>query len=128
MKPTVFLFGESKKGEFATPVACHSLTDLCHYFGDQEEDSLGISYAIQTLLYNKDLIFCRVHEEGFSRKDYMQGFSLLKQIKPFPYSQALFIPGVGDEELLEEAFNVCFLHKSLLVLTEKDLYDYLLSH
>jgi hypothetical protein len=117
MKPTIFLFGESKKGSFGSPLMCHSLENLCDYFGDPVEETLGIHYGVQTLLYNKDLVFCRVKEEGFSRSDYINGFSLLRKQAWTPQLQAIFIPGVGDEEIVEMATDVCHLYKSLLVIT-----------
>ncbi len=125
MKPAVFLFGESEKGEFGNPLICHSLAHLCDKFGFPPKESLGIPYAIQTLLYNRQLLFCRVQEEGFSVEDYMKGFSLLKKEKCPPQLQAIFIPGVGNDTIIETAAEVCSLYKSNLVITEKDLYDYL---
>lgn len=127
MKPTVFLFGEAEKGEFGTPLICQSITELCDELGNPPKESQGIFYAVQTLLYDKQLVFCRVQEEGFSVKDYIKGFKLLKSEKFAPQLQAVIIPGVGDEEIVEVAMDICNLHKSLLVLTEKDLYDYLMG-
>ena len=125
MKSTVFLFGEAEKGEFGTPFICHSLPQLLENLGNPPEESQGIAYAVQTLLYNHDLIFCRVKEEGFSIKDYLKGLTLLKKKQLESQLHAIFIPGVGDEIIIKATIDVCFLYKSLLVLTEKDLYDYL---
>ena len=127
MKPTVFLFGEAEKGEFGIPLICQSLPELCDALGNPPEESLGISYAIQTLLYSKQLLFCRVEEEGFSVRDYIKGLNLMRSDKFGPKLQAVLIPGVGDEEIVDAAMGLCSIHKSLLVLTEKDLYDYLIS-
>lgn len=125
MRSTVFLFGESKKGEFGTPFECRSLPELLSTVGDPPGESLGVHYAIQTLLYEKKLLFCRVQEEGFSTKDYIKGLNSLKSKYIKQNNQALFMPGVGDQEILDIAMEVCILSKSILVLTEKDLYDYL---
>lgn len=125
MKHTVFLFGESEKGEFGTPLLCQSMSHLLEHLGNPPDESLGIHYGVQTLLYNRDLIFCRVREEGFSIIDYVKGLSLLKDKRAEPHIHALFIPGVGDPNIIEAASCVCSLYNSLLILTEKDLYDYL---
>ena len=127
MKPTVFLFGEAEKGEFGAPLICRSLPELCDTLGNPPEESQGIFYAVQTILFSKQLLFCRVEEEGFSSKDYIKGLRFLKSTRPTSLLQAIVIPGVGDEETMEAAADVCDLYKSLLVLTEKDLYDYLMS-
>jgi hypothetical protein len=126
MKPTVFLFGEAEKGEFGLPLVCESLPELCDRVGNPPVESQGISYAIQALLYSKQLLFCRVEEEGFSIRDYMKGFKMLKDIT-VPSLQAIVIPGVGDEEIVGAAMDLCSFYKSILVLTEKDLYDYLMT-
>ena len=125
MKPTVFLFGEAEKGEFGTPLVCHSLAHLCDTFGEPPQETQGVPYAIQTLLYDRQLVFYRVTEEGFSTREYIQGLRLLKT-PPKPLDiHALLIPGVGDAEIIEEAHAVCSVYKSLLVITQRDLYDYL---
>ncbi len=127
MKPTVFLFGEAEKGEFGIPLICQSLPELCDALGNPPEESLGIFYAIQTLLYSKQLLFCRVEEEGFSVRDYIKGLNLMRSEKFGSKLQAVLIPGVGDEEIVDAAMGLCHIHKSLLVLTEKDLWDYLMN-
>ncbi len=127
MKSTVFLFGEAEKGEFGVPLFCNSLADLLKTVGNPPELSQGVSYAIQTLLYNHSLVFCRVQEEGFSIKDYMKGLSLLKKQKSQILPDAIFIPGVGNKTIIEATIDVCNVYSSLLVLTEKDLYDYFTS-
>ncbi|MBM3199211.1 MAG: hypothetical protein FJZ58_08200 [Chlamydiae bacterium] len=124
MKSTVFLFGEAEKGEFGIPFACRSLFHLLDALGQPREESLGVYYAIQALLYDRDLIFCRVKEEGFSSIDYFKGLKLL-QTKYYNHLHAILIPGVGDQEIIEAALQVCSLNKSLLIITEKDLFDYL---
>ncbi len=125
MRMSIFLFGESEKGEFGRPLECRSLSQLFDVAGHPRDDSLGISYAVQSLLYGRDLLFCRVEEEGFSVRDYANGFKFLKANHLNFTLPAICLPGVGDKELIEAALEICNLNKSLLVLTEKDLYDYL---
>jgi hypothetical protein len=125
MKPTVFLFGEAEKGDYCTPHLCRSVGQLMDNFGNPPEESLGIFYAVQTLLYNKDLVFFRVKEEGFSIADYKKGLKLLHVKESIPILSAIYLPGIGDHEVIHEVSTVCQIHKSLMVLTEKDLYDFL---
>jgi hypothetical protein len=35
------------------------------------------------------------------------------------------MPGVGDAEIIDATNPICSLYHSLLITTEKDLYDYL---
>lgn len=123
MEQTIFLFGESEKGEFGKPYLCSSVLQLLDTFGNQPEDSLGISYAIQTLLYEKFLLFLRVEEEGFNLKDYIKGFKFLKS-DDFKIS-ALCLPGVGDEEIIKEATPFCLKHNLPIIMNQKDLFDFL---
>lgn len=127
MKPTVFLFGEAEKGDYCTPHLCKSLPQLADTFGNPPEESLGLFYAIQTLLLDRDIVFFRVKEEGFSIQDYRKGLRLLQIKEAIPLLSAIYIPGIGDSELIQEVSDVCHIHKSLLVITQKDLYDYLTS-
>ena len=120
----VFLFGEAEKGEFCTPFVCQSLSQLADTFGNPPANSLGLLYGVQTLLLKKELIFFRVQEEGFSPVDYMKGVRLLENLSLFHSLSAICIPGVGDTEIISALTDVCHLHKSILVLTEKDLYDF----
>lgn len=120
---TIFLFGEAEKGEYCTPLPCRSLTQLYDTLGNAPDGSEGIFFAVQALTYQRELIFFRIQEEGFHTSDYMQGFKVLKKFER-PLS-ALFMPGVGDEEIINSAVELCCLHQCLLVLGEKDLYDYL---
>ena len=57
MKPTVFLFGEAEKGDFCKPYLCRSLPQLAETFGHPPMDTLGLFFAIQTLLFQKEIIF-----------------------------------------------------------------------
>ena len=92
--------------------------------GHPPAESQGISYAVQALLYKKELIFFRVKEEGFSSQDYMRGLKILKK-KATSSLTAICMPGVGDATIIDSSQTVCQIHKSFLIITEKDLYDYL---
>jgi len=122
---TVFLFGEAERGDFCTPLICHSLAQLADTLGNPPGESKGISYAVQTLMYDRELIFFRVKEEGFSVQDYMKGLKLLLGRNTTFSLSALCMPGVGDTTIIDASQAVCTLHKSFLIIDEKDLYDYL---
>ncbi len=127
MRQTVFLFGEAEKGDFCTPTLCKSLPQLCDLFGHPPAESQGIAYAIQALLYKKELIFFRVKEEGFSTQDYMRGIRILKKKAAIASLTAICMPGVGDATIIAATQTVCQHYKSFLVITQKDLYDYLMT-
>ena len=125
IRQTIFLFGEAEKGEFCTPLHCRSLPQLAETFGNPPEESLGILYAVQALMYERKLIYFRVKEEGFSVSDYMRGICLLENKEAFHDLAAICMPGVGDTEIIEATAPICTLYHSLLITSEKDLYDYL---
>lgn len=122
----IVLFGEAEKGKFCFPYHCKSLIQLVESLGNPPPKSLGIYYAIKTILYQQELLFFRVEEEGFSLKDYLNGLNLLKN-KEIKNLTAICIPGVGDTQIINAAIPICQIHKSLLIITEKDLFDYLTS-
>jgi hypothetical protein len=122
---SIVVFGEAERGAYTTPWMCASLEHLLDQLGTPPEGSQGISYGIQTLLYRRRLIYFRVEEEGFSMLDYLGGFQWLqKNALPTPLF-AICLPGVGDKTILDAVHPLCFLHQACLVLSEKDLYDYL---
>jgi len=123
----IFLFSEAEKGEYCTPFRMPSLADLSEKFGNPAENSIGIDYAIQTILDGKELVFYRVHEEGFCREDYLQGTKLLENYGAKMRLSAICMPGTGDRQIIEAIAPVCQKLKAVLVLSEKDLYDYLTS-
>ncbi len=125
MKGTIFLFGAAEKGAACQPISLHSLDELFAQLGHPPDGSEGIRYGIQTLLFQHSLIFFRVGEEGFSYGDYMLGFRWLKKTPIQPHLSAICLPGVGDEELIQGATSVCLKHQCSLIISEKDLYDYL---
>ena len=126
MNFTVAMFGEAERGEFQTAYYCKTLEQLCSFLGEPpSKDCQGLDFAIQALLFQRGVIYFRVHEEGFSIQDYLKGLNFLEQKDLFPTISAICLPGVGDSQIIEATNPVCSLHRSLLVLTEHDLYDYL---
>lgn len=125
MRHTIFLFGEAEKGDFCTPFICKSLPQLAETFGNPPEESLGLLYAVQALMFDRELIFFRVKEEGFSTPDYMRGIRILANKDAFHNLSAICMPGVGDAEIIDATSPICSIYHSLLITTEKDLYDYL---
>lgn len=128
MKMVVFLFGEAEKGEYCAPLLVRSLPHLIDILGNPPEESQGIPYAIQTLLFQRELIYFRVKEEGFSLSDYKKGLKILENEDLIPRLSAICLPGIGDREIIEECTRLCHLHKSCMIINEKDLYDYLTAN
>ncbi len=124
---TIALFGETEKGEYKKPYHCRSLHQLCDFLGGPaNNDSRGLTYAIQALLYQYEVIFFRVHEEGFSVSDYLRGLSYLESKNAAGAAvNAIGLPGVGNTEIIQATGPICQVHKSFLIISEKDLYDYL---
>ena len=81
MKQLIALFGESEKGAFKTPLLVRQLPQLVDLLGNAPPDTEGLFFAVQAILYNRDILFFRVAEEGFSRSDYLHGLNLLKDRK-----------------------------------------------
>lgn len=125
---TIALFGEAERGEFETGYLCRSLGQLVDYLGNPPSNSRGLHYAVQALLYHRDLIFFRVREEGYSIHDYMSGVELLEKQDLIRHIAALCLPGVGDNKIIRVMTPYCQTHHSILITTEADLYDYLTDH
>ena len=123
----IALFGEAEKGAFHTPHFVQELPELVDRLGEPPQESEGLYFAIQALLFQRELIFFRVKEEGFSYPDYFQGFKCLSDKEQIETLSAICLPGVGDLELIHASFPICELHRSLLITTQKDLYDFLTS-
>jgi hypothetical protein len=122
---TVFLFGAAEKGEKCKPLHLASLEQALEVLGHPPDNSEGIRYAVQALMFKHGLIFFRVEEEGFSSEDYIRGLKLLRQ-KPLKTKlHAICMPGVGDQEIIKAAIPICHMYQSVLIVSEKDLYDYL---
>ncbi len=127
MKHVVALFGEAERGQYAEPIQITELSQLSDYLGHPPEESVGISLAIQALLYKRHIFYLRVQEEGFSRNDYLQGLQNLQKAQAISELHAICMPGVGDAEIIDAASPVSEKHNSLLITSEQDLYDYLTS-
>lgn len=128
MRHTIFLFGEAEKGDFCAPKHCKSLTQLVETFGHPPKESKGILYAVQAILYERELIYFRVKEEGFSLHDYMRGLRMLSTPEIPLTLSAICMPGVGDASIIDASQAICQVHKSCLIIDEHDLYDYLTFH
>jgi hypothetical protein len=127
MLHTIALFGEAEKGEYQTAYYCRSLDDLVNYLGQPPSDSLGVHYAIQALMYQRELLFIRVREEGFSIQDYLNGIQLLENQHIVRQLSAICLPNVGDGAIIDASTPLCRMYRSILITTEADLYDYLTS-
>ena len=125
MQRVIALFGEAEKGQLEKPYIIRKLPELIDLFGNPPPESQGLFFAIQAILYEREVIFFRVQEEGFSKSDYFSGLKILKNKEKTKKLHALCMPGVGDKELLEAFHPLCEIHKSHLITTQKDLYDYL---
>lgn len=125
---TVALFGEAEKGEFQRAYFCQNLEQLLERLGNPPPDSQGLYYAVQSLLYGCQLVFFRVSEEGFSTEDYLLGLHMLRNSDAIPPLSALCLPGVGDANIICATSPICNQHKSILVVSEHDLYDYLTAY
>lgn len=125
MRHTIFLFGEAEKGEFCSPLVCKSMPQLVDLLGNPPHESRGISFAVQVLLYKRELIYFRVREEGFSSQDYMRGLRLLQKKGLYASLSAIGMPGMGDPSVINPMQQFCAKQKTLLILSPGDLYDYL---
>jgi len=127
MNGPMALFGETEKGRFHYPYFCSSLFQLSDIFGNPPEESLGLTFAIQAIMYERQIIFFRVQEEGYSIDDYMKGIEILKNQSKIKNLCAICIPKVGNHVIINSLNPICQLYKSLIITTEKDFFDYLLS-
>lgn len=125
MRYTVAIFGEAERGDFQSAFFCQNLEQLERNLGNPPENSAGMHYAIQSLLFDRNLIFFRVREEGFSIQDYLYGLYLLESQHLFANVRAIGMPGVGDRKILDASEVICDIYKSMLLTTEADLYDFL---
>lgn len=122
---TVALFGEAEHGEYRTAYYVKNVTQLADCFGHPPEESQGLHYAVQLLMYERGLIYFRVREEGYSLEDYLLGLSFLQNRQMVPELSAICCPGVGDVEVLEATEPLLDIHRGILITNEGDLYDYL---
>ncbi len=127
MKYKMALFGEAERGQFKTPYKCCSLDQLVDYLGAPLPNTHGIEFAVQALLFKYELIFFRVKQEGYSTDDYLYGIKYLEKNYTETTLDAIGLPGVGDYEILDATINIINRFKTLLIISEKDLYDYVTS-
>ncbi|MCH9614467.1 MAG: hypothetical protein SP1CHLAM54_15730 [Chlamydiia bacterium] len=127
MRGTLALFGASEKGQFGTPLPCQNITELSDQVGNPVDESRAIELSVQALLYERALIFVRVHEEGFSVEDYLLGFKEILKDETIQELTALALPGVGDETILDASNSITQTFGSLLIVQENDLFDYVTS-
>lgn len=121
----IFIFGQAEKGVFCRPTYLRQPIELFQQFGHPPDTSGGIPFALQTLMVSKPCIFYRVEEEGYSLNDYLRGLDILKSDWEHIKLEAIGIPGVGNSELIEKTERFCFKKRSLILLNEKDLFDFL---
>ena len=121
------LFGEAERGQFRKAHILMDLPQLIDVLGNPPEESEGLFFAIQALLFQRELIYFRVEEEGYSDIDYLFGIQQLKESFSTKRLHALCLPKVGEPKILDATRKLCEQHQSLLITTQKDLYDYLTS-
>src|SRR5690242_16921748 len=103
----IALFGAAGRGELETAYYCKNLPQLFEHLGEPPEETKGLYFAVQSILYGHPLVYFRVRDEGHSVDDYLYGLALLKNPNyPLRDIQALFLPGVGSKELLDEAVKL----------------------
>jgi len=122
---TVALFGEAERGAFGKLLYFKTVQDLSFTLGNPPEDTIALGLAVQALMFRRDLIFVRVENEGFSKKNYLEGLHLLDEHPPANPLAAICLPGVGDKEIVNASLDCCRRHKSVLMMNERDLYDFL---
>ena len=127
MNKVIALLGESEMGRFHYPYFCNSLTQLATTLGNPPEDSRGLDFAVQAIMYERDVIYFRVEEEGNSLEQYMKSIEILKDKNRVKKVNAICIPKVGDREIISNLDLICKMHKSIIIMSEKDLFDYLIS-
>lgn len=125
MTYTIAMFGEAERGEFRTAYFCQNLEQLDEYFGNPPAQSQGLYYAVQALLFRRQLIFFRVMEEGFSIQDYLIGAQLLEQQRLIPQLDVICTPGLANPAVLNALQPVFQQYHSILFFNEADFYDYL---
>ncbi|MBI5274783.1 MAG: hypothetical protein HY860_07020 [Chlamydiales bacterium] len=125
MDLNIVLFGESEKGSFQHIIVIDSITKLCDVLGNPPGESLGIGFAVQTLLFRNKVFYKRVEEEGFHTKDYHLGLKLITDYEE-PID-GIYMPGVGDKDLIQEAQEFCNKRHALLLINDRDFYDFLTS-
>ncbi|SGA10320.1 hypothetical protein [Chlamydia abortus] len=126
MKLTIALFGEAEKGSYDTAYLCRSTTELYDHLGNGAATTKsGIALAIQALMYNYNVLYFRVREEGYCIDSYFFGLHFLNTQTTLKNITAMGLPGVGDQHIIEASKSLCRKYKSFLLFFEQDLYDLL---
>jgi len=125
MKHTIAIFGESERGSLEKLSYLNSLPSLVENLGQATENGRGVHMAIQAIMYQRDLIFFKVSEEGFNLEEYLAGFHLLESKSSDLNLAAIALPGVGDRNIIDRALTICEIQKSFLIIKEQDLYDFM---
>jgi hypothetical protein len=61
-----------------------------------------------------------------SARDYLLGFNLLRaHAAQIHHINALFLPKVGTQNIIEEGLSFCKTHQGLLIMKDADFYDYI---
>jgi hypothetical protein len=123
-RASILIFGESKRGEFLKLFQINTLPDLSTFLGEPTTSGIGIHMAIQSLLFEKSVLFIKVGEEGYDIDHYSLGFKEIDN-NPHLLIDAIALPGVGSNEILKKASLLAKKKKALLILREKDLYDFI---
>lgn len=124
----IILFGEAERGDYCLPYHCSTLTELIDLLGQAPPHSHGIHYAVQALLYRRELLYFRVQEEGYSYQDYLRAVKMIAtQSKDWGPFSAVCAPGVAEDFLLRAIDSLCRAHRCLLITNEADLFDYLME-
>ena len=124
----IAVFGQSELGQYHKAYFCNSIYQLVDTFGNPPENSLGLTLAMQALMFETKVIFFRVEEEGFSDMDYIKGFEILKNPNEIKKISAICLPNVGDHKIIDRTDLICKIHRCLLITTDKDLFDYFYSY
>ena len=122
---TIALFGEAEKGQFKKAYTLRDLPQLVDICGNPPPESRGLFFAVQAILYQREIVFFRVEEEGFSVGDYFYGLKYLQDPEKIKQLHAICLPGMGDPKIMSATQTVCEMRGSFLITTQKDLYDYL---
>ncbi len=122
---TIALFGEAEKGQFKKAYTLRDLSELVDICGNPPPESRGLFFAVQAILYQREIVFFRVEEEGFSIGDYFYGLKYLQDPEKIKQLHAICLPGMGDPKIMKATQTVCEMRSSFLITTQRDLYDYL---
>jgi len=124
--PVVTLVGEAEHGELCKGILCSSVWQLWNTFGEPPTETQGLAFAVQSLLLGNKVLFYRIEEEGLSTNEYELCLRSLDSAVPLNVPLgALFLPGVGTNGIIEESLHICKRHSGVLIMTQKDFYDYL---